>query len=500
MENRHEIQAAEQLLRQEGLLATPSGATVSFTGLSNNSQETAAGDLFICKGYGFKPSYLQMAAERGAVCYLSEEAVAGARIPFLRVTDVRKAQSVLARWFYGVPSSGFVLTGITGTKGKTTTAFDLQAILSAYTGRPTGLISTVERFVGDEHQPSHLTTPESLDLQQLFARARDNGLPYVTMEVSSQAYKVDRVYGQYFDFGIFLNFGEDHVSPREHPTVEDYLACKLRLMENCGTAVICRETACFDRIYATAVQHAQKVCLVGIERNDCDYIARNVSKETFGFSFQVQEKNSAETFTYHLPQEGRFNVENALTAIAVGRELGIPHAVMALALERLQVPGRMNMITGGGLRVLVDYVHNRLSFQAVFDSLKKDYPGAPLYVVAGAPGERAEARRDDIGSLCGANAARVIFTSDDPGFDDPAAICQRMSRAAAQSGGARVDIVIDRTQAVEQIIREAPDGAVVILAGKGHEVTQRVRGQYEPYASDAVVARRALAAREAAQK
>jgi len=500
MEYRQELQAAEALLRQEGLLAAGSGRSACITGLSNNSQAAKAGDLFICKGYGFKPSYLQMAAERGAVCYLAEEAVEGACLPFLRVTDVRKAQSVLARWFYGVPSSSFVLTGITGTKGKTTTAFDLQAILSAYAGRPTGLISTVERFVGDEHQPSHLTTPESLDLQQLFARARDNALPYVTMEVSSQAYKVDRVYGQFFDFGIFLNFGADHVSPREHPTVEDYLCCKLHLMENCHTAVICRETAYFDRVYAAASQHAQKVRLVGIERDDCDYIARNIKKETFGFSFEVQEKGRAETFTFHLPQEGRFNVENALAAIAVGREAGVPLSVMAPALEALRVPGRMNMITGAGLRVLVDYVHNRLSFQAVFDSLKKDYPGAPLYVVAGAPGERAEARRDDIGSLCGANAARVIFTSDDPGFDDPMAICQRMARAAADSGSAQVDIVIDRTAAVEQIIREAPDGAVIVLAGKGHEVTQRVRGQYEPYESDAVVARRALAAREASHR
>ena len=146
-------------------------------------------------------------------------------------------------------------------------------------------------------------------------------------------------------------------------------------MENCDTAVICRETDYFDRVYAAATAHAKKVLVLGVERDDCDYTARNIRKETYGFSFEVEEKGSRESFTYHLPQEGRFNVENALVAIAIGRQCGGAHAVIASALEKLSVPGRMYLFSAGDLRILIDYVHNRLSFQALFDSLAADYPG-----------------------------------------------------------------------------------------------------------------------------
>jgi len=480
----------KKMLFQAGLQAECFGADVHIFGLSNNSKEVRKSDLFICKGFGFKPEYLKMAEEKGAVAYLGEHPVSSVTLPFLQVSDVRKAQSLVAKAFYENPSDAFTLVGITGTKGKTTTAYDLKTLLDACTGKETGLLSTIERFVGDEHEPSHLTTPESLDLQQLFVRAKENGLPCVTMEVSSQAYKMERVYGQKFDFGLFLNFGADHICEREHPDLEDYFACKLQLMRACKTAIICRATDRFEQIYTTAKSCAEKVLVIGSE-GDCDYLLCDVVKEAIGFSFTVCQKGFEKSCRYFLPQEGRFNLENALAAITVGHEMGFPHEQMAEALKHVAVPGRMNLLQGGGVRVLVDYAHNKLSFQSLFDSLKKDYPDADLIVVAGAPGERDHARRTDIGELCGKYAKRVIFTSDDPGFDDPQEICLQMAKAA-EGGGAEIEICIDRTAAVEKAVGMAKAGDVVILAGKGHEVTQRVRGEYVYYESDAAIAKRML--------
>ena len=187
-----QIRALEVLLRQHGLLAAPADRDAAVTGICNDSRQARPGDLFICKGYGFKPEYLEMARSRGAVCALAETDFPGVDIPCVRVSDVRKAQSLAARWFYDEPSDSLTLIGVTGTKGKTTTSYMIQAITNALAGRPTGLSSSAGRYCGGPDVDIHLTTPESLDLQWLFAQARDHGLPYMTAEVSSQAYQVER--------------------------------------------------------------------------------------------------------------------------------------------------------------------------------------------------------------------------------------------------------------------------------------------------------------------
>ena len=232
----------EALLQRKGLLVQGSTVPTTFTGICNNSKEAKAGDLFVCKGMAFKPEYLKMAADQGAIIYMAEQPIDNVTLPYILVKDVRKAQSVLARWFYDEPSNSFQLVGVTGTKGKTTTTHMTHAVMDAVYGRATGLISGVTCSVGSEVEAPHISTPESLELQYFYSLARQNGLPAVTSEISSQAYNVDRVYDQPFNYGIFLNIAPDHISDYEHPTMENYLACKIALLENSEVGVICRDT------------------------------------------------------------------------------------------------------------------------------------------------------------------------------------------------------------------------------------------------------------------
>ena len=204
-----DAQSLAQELRRHDLLNDSAIPAVTFTGISNDSRQVKPGDLFICKGYGFKPEYLQMAAERGAVCYMAPQPIEGSALPCLTVTDVRKAQSLTAQWFYDHPSASLTLIGITGTKGKSTTTCMTHEVMNAVAGRRTGLLSGVEHYVGSDAELPHLTTPESLDFQRMLSLIRDNGLGIATTEISSQAYQVSRVYGEHFDFGVFLNIGPD---------------------------------------------------------------------------------------------------------------------------------------------------------------------------------------------------------------------------------------------------------------------------------------------------
>ena len=469
-----DAQSLAQVLRRHDLLNESAIPSVTFTGISNDSRQVKPGDLFICKGYGFKPEYLQMAAERGAVCYMAPQPIEGSALPCLTVTDVRKAQSLTAQWFYDHPSASLTLIGITGTKGKSTTTCMTHEVMNAVAGRRTGLLSGVEHYVGSDAELPHLTTPESLDFQRMLSLIRDNGLGIATTEISSQAYQVSRVYGEHFDFGVFLNIVPDHISEREHPTMEDYLACKIALLENSETAIICRDTAYFDTVYAAAKAKAKRVLLVGIEQDDCDYIAGDIKRRpTGGYTFTVTERDTGAAYPYSIAMDGLFNISNALVAIAIGRRMQGDPAVIARALSELKVAGRADVYEGGGITVLINYMHNGISCEATLKGIMHDYPGAYITVVQGIAGHRSPQRLQGIGEACGKYADRIFFTADDPGFEDPRDLGNRLAHAAAD-GRAEITVEPDRTIAVERAILEAPEGSVVVLGGKGPEDTQCV--------------------------
>ena len=493
-----DAQSLAQVLRRHDLLNDSAIPAVTFTGISNDSRQVKPGDLFICKGYGFKPEYLQMAAERGAVCYMAQQPIEGSALPCLTVTDVRKAQSLTAQWFYDHPSASLTLIGITGTKGKSTTTCMTHEVMNAVAGRRTGLLSGVEHYVGSDAELPHLTTPESLDFQRMLSLIRDNGLGIATTEISSQAYQVSRVYGEHFDFGVFLNIGPDHISEREHPTMEDYLACKIALLENSETAIICRDTAYFDTVYAAAKAKAKRVLVVGIEQEGCDYVAGDIKRRpTGGYTFTVTERDTGAAYPYSVAMDGLFNISNALVAIAIGRRMQGDPAVIARALSELKVAGRADVYEGGGITVLINYMHNGISCEATLKGIMHDYPGAYITVVQGIAGHRSPQRLQGIGEACGKYADRIFFTADDPGFEDPRDLGNRLAHAAAD-GKAEITVEPDRTIAVERAILEAPEGSVVVLGGKGPEDTQCVGNEYVYYESDPAITKRMLPVREKA--
>ena len=500
------IKQALELLEQDGLLVgydcPPQLLDHRFSHLSYSSADVTPDTFFICKGATFKEEYLRNAIAKGAGVYLAQSLYEGVDCPHILVSDIRKAMSLVSIAFYQKAYRNFRVVGLTGTKGKTTTTYFMKNILDAFCRRnpqlcaaqKSAVLSTVEVDTGIEHHEAHLTTPESPDLQRYFAQTRDSGLPFLTMEVSSQAYKLSRVYGMDFDIGMFLNIGEDHIGPLEHTDFEDYFSCKLQLMEHCRTAIVNREMDHAQRVLEHARAHAQRVLTFGkletadLDDDDC-WILRDIQKEEQGFTFTTS--HGLEQDSWRIRMAGRFNVENALAAILAAKALGVDDQSIREGLLQNEVQGRMNLFEKDGVTVLVDYAHNFLSFQKLYESLKADYPGQRIVVVVGCPGGKAQLRRRDIGTLSGQNADYLYLTAEDPQFEDVRSICEEIA-SFVKPYGTPYEIIEDRAQAVEKAITTAQKGDVIVLAAKGEEVYQKVRGEYVYYESDLAIAKRLL--------
>ena len=500
------IKQAVELLEQDGLLVgydcPPQLLEHRFSHLSYSSADVTPDTFFICKGATFKEEYLRDAIAKGAGVYLAQSLYGGVDCPQISVSDIRKGMSLVSIAFYQKAYRNFRVVGLTGTKGKTTTTYFMKNILDAFCRRnpqlcaaqKSAVLSTVEVDTGIEHHEAHLTTPESPDLQRYFAQTRDSGLPFLTMEVSSQAYKLSRVYGMDFDIGMFLNIGEDHIGPLEHTDFEDYFSCKLQLMEHCRTAIVNREMDHAQRVLEHARAHAQRVLTFGkletadLDDDDC-WILRDIQKEEQGFTFTTSHGLAQDS--WRIRMAGRFNVENALAAILAAKALGVDDQSIREGLLQNEVQGRMNLFEKDGVTVLVDYAHNFLSFQKLYESLKADYPGQRIVVVVGCPGGKAQLRRRDIGTLSGQNADYLYLTAEDPQFEDVRSICEEIA-SFVKPYGTPYEIIEDRAQAVEKAITTAQKGDVIVLAAKGEEVYQKVRGEYVYYESDLAIAKRLL--------
>lgn len=500
------------LLELNGLLAGTrnlSAATSDMlvTGADCDSRVVSPGHIFICKGAAFRPTYLTSALERGALAYVCDEARANElasvapKTPALVVRDVRRAMALVSAAAWGHPDKNLTVIGITGTKGKSTVAYMLRAILDGERpGSATGLIGSINTYDGRTEIESVNTTPESPDLWRLVATMRESGLAYLDMEVSSQALKYDRVTGMEFDIGCFLNIGRDHISPVEHPSFEDYFASKLRLFDQTHTAVVNLDADHADEILARAKGCERIVTFSAAHDARADIWASDVRTPLGRIEFCAHTPAWDADISLGMP--GLFNVDNALAAIAIACTLGIERDAIVSALGRARVPGRMELLvpdapSGEQPRVigLVDYAHNKLSYQGLFSSLSQELPGWRIVVVLGAPGGKAQERRHELPQEAARWANHLIFTEEDPAHEDPAGICAQM--AAATPAGTSHEIVCEREAAIRRAVELAVasgEPTLVALLGKGDEALQHVGSAFVPYRTDGVIFWEALAA------
>jgi UDP-N-acetylmuramoyl-L-alanyl-D-glutamate--2,6-diaminopimelate ligase len=486
------------------------GDTRLVEGISYDSRTTAPGWLFVCKGAHFSERYLSDALARGAVACVFEDGsldeamlaqIVASGAAAIAVRDVRRALPHIANHFYGRVWEELVTVAVTGTKGKSTTVYCLKAMLDAWAAhegrRPAAVLSSIDTFDGVESFESHLTTPEVFELHRHFAHAADSGLAYLVMEVSSQALKYGRVADVVFDVGCFLNIGEDHISPIEHPDAEDYLASKLLLFGQCKAA--CINAACDQ---ATRVRDAANMSLapdkvvdfsadpaVPATLNACAVRPSDCEDGTPGLAFEVCGPGAAggSTACYQLGMTGTFNVENALAALTVARMLGVPEEFIRSGLVAARASGRMELFKApSGAVVIVDYAHNHMSFERLFASVESEYPGTRRTIVFGCPGHKALGRREELGRWAGSFCAMTYLTEEDAGDEPVAQICEQIALHVRAAGG-NYTIMPDRTAAIQEALDDADAQTVVMITGKGRETRQKRGNAYVEVASDVAI-------------
>lgn len=484
------IEDVIQLLKDNKILKEVKGnidKDVEVTDITYNSKECKKNCIFFAKGANFKAEYVIDAKNNGAIAVISENEYNSSQIFNILVDDIREAMVVIANEFFGRAYESLNIIGITGTKGKTTTTYYLKNILEEYVGKKVGLISTIGVYTGTRDEEAHLTTPEAIELQRYIKEVKDNNLKFLAMEVSSQGYKTKRIEGITFDIGVFLNISEDHISPAEHPNFNDYLNCKLQFIRNCKKVVININTDYYESVREAAKNADDIITYGNIDNKDkVDYYIDNVIRKDSMLEFTVHGKNYEATFNTKML--GRFNVENALAAIILAKNYNIPDEFIRKGIEKTEVKGRMNIFEKNGITVIVDYAHNKLSFEKLFETIKLDYPNSRVITVAGGPGGKAYARRKDLGEIASKNSDYMYLTMEDPQFEEVKKICNEIASYVTCD----YEIIEDRKEAVEKAINNAKRGDVIALLAKGEETYQKVNGKFIPYESDLLIAERMM--------
>ena len=461
------------------------GPDVEIAALAYRSDHVVPGALFFCVP-GFRSDghdFARDAIERGAVALVCERPL-DLGVPEVIVDDVRAAMGPAAARFYADPTAQLEVVGVTGTNGKTTTAFLVRHLLEAG-GPPCGLLGTVKRVVAGREEEVERTTPEAIDLQATFRAMVDGGDRACAMEVSSHALELGRASGIRFACRVFTNLTQDHLD--FHETMEAYFLAKRRLFDVPGPAVVN-----VDDEYGRRLAGEVECMTFAIER-EADYRASDVEFDLMGSRFRC--RTPAGEVELQSPLPGLFNVENVLAAVAAVHSLGVPLDTIAGALPRFgRVPGRFEPVDEGqDFGVLVDYAHTPEALENVLRAARPVTEGR-VHVVFGAGGDRDRGKRPLMGDAARRLADRVLVTSDNPRSEDPDAIIDEVMEGA----GAGAERVTDRRSAIALAIESAQPGDVVVIAGKGHEQGQEFEdGRKEPF-DDVTVVREALRARATA--
>lgn len=475
-------------LQEKGLLISENAQEKTrkrhIDNVSYSSMNVTTNTLFICKGKAFKVEYLDAAIVKGAVAYISEINY-NKTIPCILVNDIQKSLSLVSNIYFNYPWKKMNLIGVTGTKGKSTTSYYIKYILDEYLEsivKPqAGIISSIDTYDGMINEESHITTPESFELQVHYDNALKSNITYMITEVSSQALKYGRLFDVQFDVGVFLNISEDHISPIEHADFEDYVSSKLNFFKQCIHACVNLESDFAERIL-DAAKDSKDLITFGFNKKAQVY-GYDIRKDGDKLVFNVKTPKFDREFALTMP--GLFNIENALGAIAAVYALNIPYEFMYRGLLKARSGGRMEKFEShdGEKIVIVDYAHNKLSFTKLYESTKEEYRGRNIVTVFGCPGGKAFTRRENLGTLAGMHSDEIILTEEDPGEEPVINICKDIASYIKVYNN-NFKIIEDRGEAIKDSIFLSKPHSIILLTGKGRETRQKIGKEYVPCPSD----------------
>lgn len=466
------------------------------TSLALDSRKVRPGGCFVCMSGAVRDAhdFIPEVIGKGAVAVVIQKEVSEvnglselleleeiSEVTFVKVEDTRAAMALMSAAYFDYPAEKLVTIGITGTKGKTTTTYMIKEMLEA-AGIPTGLIGTIEIIIGDEVIHASNTTPESYSVQNYFRRMVDCGIKAVVMEVSSQGLMMNRVAGITFDYGIFTNLEPDHIGDNEHKSFEEYAYWKSTLFQKCKVGILNADSEHLETILKG---HTCEVETFGTSEK-ADLRATNIhfgqEKGVLSTKYDICGK---ENFGVEFYMPGMFSVYNSLTAIALGRHFGLSHEVINEALKKVKVKGRTEItevsskIKGApAYTVMIDYAHNAMALESLLSTLRA-YNPKRLVCLFGCGGNRAKSRRYEMGEVSSKMADFTIVTSDNPRFEKPEDIIADIV-TGIQKGSGKYVTIVDRREAVKYAIKNAEEGDVIVLAGKGHEDYQEICGVKYP--------------------
>ena len=467
-----------QLLERLEYQVAQGSDEIEVTTLINDSRKVEKGSVFVCISGAVSDGhkYIPDVAEKGAAAVVVERDVeAPEHMTVIRVEDTRYALALMSAAYFGYPAEKLKVIGITGTKGKTTTTYMIKSILDSV-GYKVGLIGTIEAIIGEKRIPAANTTPESYTIQQYFAQMVEEGCDCVVMEVSSQGLMLNRTAGIPFEIGIFTNLGHDHIGPNEHKDFDDYKRCKGLLFKQCKVGIANVDDKYFRDVFQGATCRTETFGF----SEEADLRAENVQLVSrpgyLGVAYHV---SGVMDFDVEIDIPGTFSVYNSLTAISVCRHFNVPVEKIKEALRKAKVKGRIEMVrVSDEFTLMIDYAHNAMSLESLLTTLKEYHPKR-LVCLFGCGGNRSKDRRYEMGEVSGRLADLTIITSDNPRFEEPQAIIDDIKTGIGRTNGKYVEIC-DRKEAIRYAIEHGEPGDVIVLAGKGHEDYQEIRGVKYP--------------------
>lgn len=472
------MERLDRLLERLDYTVVQGNTQIEITEVIYDSRKVSPGCLFVCiKGAAVDGhTFAAEAAKKGAAAVIVQEDVkVPPQVTVIQVADSRYALALVSCAWFHHPAEKLRVIGITGTKGKTTTTYMVKSILEN-AGCKTGLIGTIEAIIGDKVIPANNTTPESYIVQDYFHQMLEAGCRCVVMEVSSQGLMMHRTAGFTFDIGIFTNLEPDHIGPNEHASFEEYMACKGLLFRQCKTGIVNVDDAHWEQVLEghTCTLETFGFC----EKADLRAANPHLVKKPgyLGVSYRAQGLVNMEV---QLDVPGKFSIYNSLTAIAVCRHFQVTAKEIDQALRAAKVKGRIEMIpVSQEFTLMIDYAHNAMSLESLLSTLK-EYEPKRLVCLFGCGGNRSKLRRYEMGEVSGRLADLTVITSDNPRFEEPQKIIDDIKVGMAKTEGKYVEIP-ERKEAIRYVIANGQPGDIIVLAGKGHEDYQEIKGKKYP--------------------